>query len=108
MPHERDLGALADVPQAARLILAHIEGFDLGAFAADVKTQDAVVRRFQILGEATRRISEDFRKQYPEVPWAEMRGMRNVVVHQYDEAVVWKSATEDIPALIAQIERILE
>lgn len=96
--------------QAARLILEHIEGFDLASFKRDIKTMDAVVRRFQIIGEATRRMSEDFRAAHPQIPWEDMRGMRNVVIHQYDEvdeAVVWKTATEDIPALIPLIAGLL-
>ena len=77
---------------------------------ADKKTVFAVVRSFEIIGEATKNIPFDIRDKYPEVPWKNMAGMRDVVIHGYfgvDNAVIWKTLKEDIPGLKEKIKKIL-
>lgn len=72
---------------------------------------DAVVRNLGIIGEAARHVPPDLRERYPEVPWAEMRGMRNMVIHEYSQVslpVVWRTVTENLPLLKPMIEEILE
>ncbi len=83
-------------------ILEYITGLNLETFLEDNKTQDAVVRQFEIIGEATKRISTDFRDNHPDIPWSEMAGMRDVLIHDYIDVnfeIVWKTATENIPVL---------
>ena len=83
-------------------IQEYIIGLDLETFLADNKTQDAVVRQFEIIGEATKRISADFRDNHPDIPWLEMAGMRDVLIHDYIDVnfeIVWKTATENIPVV---------
>ena len=83
-------------------IQEYIIELDLETFLADNKTQDAVVRQFEIIGEATKRISADFRDNHPDIPWLEMAGMRDVLIHDYIDVnfeIVWKTATENIPVV---------
>ena len=83
-------------------ILDYISGKDGEAFEADLVTQDAVVRQLEIIGETTKRVSKELRSEHPDIPWADMAGMRDVLIHDYldvDFGVVWKTASEDIPQL---------
>ena len=71
--------------------------------------QDAVIRNIEIIGEATKKISKDLKSQYREIPWKEMSGMRDKLIHDYfgvDADVVWKTVNEDIPYLKSLIENI--
>ncbi|HOU13894.1 MAG TPA: DUF86 domain-containing protein [Anaerolineae bacterium] len=79
-------------------------------FLLDDKTAFAVVRALEIVGEATKRLPETFREQHPEVPWREVAGMRDKLIHHYfgvNLLVVWKTIVEDLPLLQAHIERLL-
>ena len=71
--------------------------------------QDAVIRNIEIIGEATKKISKDLKSQYRDIPWKEMSGMRDKLIHDYfgvDVDVVWKTVNEDIPYLKSLIENI--
>lgn len=71
--------------------------------------QDAVIRNIEIIGEATKKISKDLKSQYHEIPWKEMSGMRDKLIHDYfgvDVDVVWQTVKEDIPYLKSLIESI--
>jgi len=71
--------------------------------------QDAVIRNIEIIGEATKKVSKDLKSQYREIPWKEMSGMRDKLIHDYfgvDVDVVWKTVNEDIPYLKSLIENI--
>ncbi len=75
---------------------------DGAAFAANDVVIRAVLYDFAVIGEATKGISADKRERHPDVPWSDMAGMRNVVIHQYfgvDAALVWRAATVSVPAL---------
>jgi len=79
-------------------------------FLEDIQLQDSVIRRLEIIGEATSRISVKTQNLYPLIPWGEMKGMRNLLIHEYDEIeaeLVWKTAQEDIPSLVVQLNKIL-
>jgi len=83
-------------------ILDYISGMDQEAFEANLVTQDAVVRQLEVIGEATKRVSKKLRSKHPDIPWSDMVGMRDVLIHDYidvDLGVVWKTASEDIPNL---------
>ncbi|QKY70682.1 DUF86 domain-containing protein [Lentibacillus sp. CBA3610] len=72
--------------------------------------QDAVIRNLEIVGEATKRISQDFRKQHPQLPWREMAGLRDILIHNYfgvDNGIVWNVIEKEIPTLKEQITDLL-
>lgn len=80
---QRDQQSLLDIVDSITLIFEYVTDWD--DFVQSVKGQDAVVRRLTIVGEATKRLSMDFRASHPHVPWKEMAGLRDVVVHEYDD-----------------------
>jgi uncharacterized protein with HEPN domain len=89
---QRDLVYLQDILAAARLAREYVEGKNRDEFLHDTQCQDATVRRLEIIGEAARRISDETRSRYPDLPWGEMIGMRNIMVHEYDlvdVTIVW-------------------
>ena len=80
-------------------------------FMSLVQTQDAVIRRLEIIGEAAKNIPNGFRRKYPEVPWSEMARMRDKLIHKYfgvDLDLTWDIVKGDLPNLKEKIERILE
>ena len=90
-------------------IESYITGENHQSFSDDYLTQDAVVRQLEIIGEATKRISKEFRSINPQVPWSDMAGMRDVLIHDYLEVdidIVWKTATESIYKLKSLLQNL--
>jgi uncharacterized protein with HEPN domain len=80
------------------------------AFARDRKTQDAVIRNFEVIGEAAKRIPEAFRNDHPSVPWKGLAGFRDVLIHRYESVsldAVWLVIERDLPAIEAAIAAVL-
>ena len=101
------LGRLRPILQAARLIADYVKGVSEPEFLADTEKQDAVIRRIEIIGEATAHLNGKTRKNIPELPYRKMRGMRNIVAHDYaavDARIVWEVATIHVP----EVRRLLE
>ena len=106
----RDETILLDIAQAARLILEFKQGMDKTAFSNDLKTQSAVLHQLIIMGEAVKRLSQNFRAHYPAVPWALIAGMRDKLIHGYDIVdvdQVWKTAEVDVPSLLSSLAPLL-
>lgn len=104
------LGRLRDIREACLLVESYVAGVSSGVFFEDTEKQDAVIRRIEIIGEATAHLSEATRAQLPALPFRQMRGMRNIVAHDYghvDVALVWKAATEKIPLIRGVLEEFL-
>ncbi len=102
---------LADILAAIESIGSFVEGMSLDEFLADDKTASAVVRKLEVIGEAAKQVPAAIRQQYPEVPWKEMAGMRDVLIHFYfgvNLRLVWKTVQEDLPTTQKHIARILE
>ncbi len=107
---ERDLAYLFDILMAARLGLSYVEGISKPTFLGDTQCQDSVIRRLEIIGEAARRISPQMRADHPGIPWNEMVGMRNLMIHNYDDVdieIVWDTVKRDLPLLIKLIEPLV-
>ncbi|WP_026605979.1 HepT-like ribonuclease domain-containing protein [Methylocapsa acidiphila] len=111
---ERVEDYLEHIAQAIQRAAAYIEHLgDVSAFRQSQRDLDAVIRNIEIIGEAARQIQQhapEFVTAHPELPWIEMRGMRNKMIHNYfevDANVVWRTVTQDLPALKKQIEYIL-
>lgn len=107
----RDKEYVVDILEAARLAIGYVEGRSEQAFLGDVQCQDAVIRRLEVIGEASRRISDECKHAMPDVPWAKIIGMRNVMIHRYDDVdlkIVWDSVKEALPSLVTNIETYLE
>ena len=102
---------LEDIVQAVEKILRYTDGMTFEQFLADDRTVDAVVRNLTVIGEAARHIPDDFTAGHPEIPWKEMRGIRNVVVHEYfgvSKTIVWETTKRDLPVLLPSLRGVLE
>ena len=102
---------LEDIVESSALIAVYVQGMSYADWVKDRKTIDAVVRNLQIIGEATNHVPEDVRSRYSDVPWAQLRGMRNILIHEYfgvDTDILWRAATEDVPRLREQIQKIID
>ena len=111
MPSPSDYERLLHIKEAAYLILEYTQHSDLIGFRLDRKSQLSVERLIEILGEAANHISEDIKVDYPEVPWRQIIALRNVVSHEYFQIrleLIWGVATQEIPVLAMQINKILE
>jgi uncharacterized protein with HEPN domain len=101
------LGRLRDILEAARLISSYVAGTTESAFRQDTQKQDAVIRRIEIIGEAAAHLNEETRRAIPELPFRKMRGMRNIVAHDYANVelrIVWEVATIEVPQIVAVLE----
>lgn len=99
-----------DILDAIGKIELYTTGMNYNAFRRDEKTVDAVIRNFQIIGEAARHIPADLETRWPHIPWTEMRDMRNVVIHEYfgvSREILWQTITDDLPSLFALMTQIL-
>ncbi len=93
---------IAEVRDAIRLAQEFTEGMTRDEFLQDLKTQSAVVRQLEIIGEACGHVSRATRHAYPEIPWGEVIATRNVLIHEYfgvDPETVWMTIQEDLPVL---------
>ncbi len=89
----------------------YLAGVGYEDFQGDEEKQDAIIRNIEVAGEATKRLSAEFREKYSQVPWRAIAGMRDKLIHDYfdvDLDTVWETATKDIPSLILEIESIIE
>jgi uncharacterized protein with HEPN domain len=101
-----DRDFLCDVQEALRRIAAYTAGMTYPSFIADTKTQDAVIRNLEILGEATKNLSASLRDRHPDVPWKGMAGIRDRLIHHYfgvNLDIVWQVVTAELPGIASEI-----
>jgi len=107
----RDEDYLSDICEAMQRIIAYTDEFSYEQFLEDPRTQDAVIRNLQVIGEAVKKLSASLRTRRRDVPWREMAGLRDKIVHDYfgiNYDIVWTVARQELPALLPQIEALLE
>jgi uncharacterized protein with HEPN domain len=101
------LGRLRDILHAAKLIATYVKDTTEADFASNFQKQDAVIRRIEIIGEAAVHLNDETRAAIPQLPFRKMRGMRNIVAHDYanvDLKIVWEVATVHVPEVCAVLE----
>ena len=107
MSKRKDSAVLQDISEAIKRILSYTTGLEYDDFVTDFKTQDAVIRNIEILGEAVKLLSKGIKVQYPNIPWKDIAGTRDKLIHDYfgvNIDVVWSIVKNDIPLLHKEIE----
>jgi uncharacterized protein with HEPN domain len=102
---------ITDILLCIAKIQRFTKGYSFSDFQGDDKTVDSVLRNLEIIGEAARHVPAEIRAQYPELPWAEMLTMRNIVIHEYhgvNLSIIWQTVKEDLPALVSPLKQILK
>ena len=102
---------LDDIQTAMSRIAEYIEGYDFDQFKKDYKTIDAVIRNFEIIGEASKKLDDKIKEKYPNIPWKEMYYLRNMISHEYfgvDYEILWDIAVNYLPENKIQIDQIIK
>jgi uncharacterized protein with HEPN domain len=100
---------IEDIQEAIDKMDRYIEGMSQDSFESDEKTNDAVVRNLEIIGEAANRLPKDFKDKHSEIEWNKIVGLRHRIVHEYfgvDLSIIWQILKKDIPAFKYSLEKI--
>ncbi len=100
---------IAHIVDALEQITLYTDGMDDEAFRVNRLVQDAVIRQFEIIGEATKNLSDCFRGRHTGLPWKDLAGFRDKLIHQYfgvDLSTVWRSVVDDVPFLMDEVQKI--
>ena len=106
MSKRSDQDLLTDIHEATQRIAAYVAGMTYAAFLSDTRTQDAVIRNLEIIGEAAKSLSSDIKTGHPDLPWKEMAGVRDRLIHNYfgvNLDIVWQIITVELPEVAAAI-----
>ncbi len=108
---ERDyIDYLLDIQDACKKSTSFIQNLEYNIYVTDAKTVYALVRCFEIIGEAATKIPEQIKTLNPDIPWRYMSSMRNKLIHEYygvDVKIIWKTVTEEIPGLTIKIDDLI-
>jgi uncharacterized protein with HEPN domain len=99
----RDLASVLDILEAPDFIANSIKGMTFEQFLGNLEKQYAVQHQLMVIGEAAKRLSEEFRQRQNQIPWTEIAGMRDVLIHRYDDVelpIVWEAATSRLPRIV--------
>lgn len=105
---------IQDILESIKLIEEYAKGVNEEEFLDkdnNLQMKDAIIRRLEIIGEAVKNIPDDFKGKYPNIPWKQISGMRDILIHEYFGVKlerVWKTAKEDLPELRKAISKILK
>jgi uncharacterized protein with HEPN domain len=102
---------ISDILECIEHITTYTQDMTQSEFQADQKTIDAVLRNLEIIGEAARHIPEAITRKYPDIPWEEMRAIRNIVIHEYfgvNLNIIWHTTQVNLPSIVDKLEEILE
>ncbi len=111
MPTREWVFRINDILESIEKICRYTDGMNFESFSADDKTVDAVIRNLEVIGEAARHIPEEIQKQYPDLPLPEMRGIRNVLIHEYfgvSLPIIWETTQKNLPPLVPVLKKILQ
>ena len=110
MQKNRDLESLIDIHKAAQRVVRFSHNITKKTLLNDEKEISAILYQITIIGEATKRLSMDYRQQHPEIPWRNLAGMRDVLIQEYDQIdldIVWNVVHYEIPSLIERLEPLI-
>lgn len=102
---------LEDIFQSMQRIEKYLDNIDFQQFKTTYIVADAVVRNFEIIGEASKKIPTDIQEKYPEIPWRKMYGLRNLIAHEYfgiDYELIWEIATVNLPQNRVDLQKIIK
>ena len=102
---------LNDILESITLIMQYTGALTIDEFEEEIEKQDSIIRRLEVIGEAVRQVSEEFKKENPDIPWRDIGDFRNVLVHEYFGLKidrVWKVIHKDLPKLKEQISQLLK
>jgi uncharacterized protein with HEPN domain len=111
MSKRKDSELLSDILEAARRLMVYTDNMTYEVFISDSKTQDAVIRNLEVIGEAVKNLSIELRMKYPAIPWKSMAGVRDRLIHNYfgvNLDIVWSIVTVELPELVFELKRISE
>ena len=111
MSERTDIEYLADTKEAVIRINTYTQDLIFEQFIDDKKTQDAVVRNLEIIGEAAKNISGELKSRSPQIPWKDLAGVRGKLIHHYfgvNFDIVWNIAKKELPDVLSRIEEILK
>jgi uncharacterized protein with HEPN domain len=109
MSKRPDLLYFQDILEAGTAINIYVEGIDFDIFVRDRMRYSAVIREFEIIGEAVGKLATELKQAYPDVPWQDIKDFRNLLVHEYfgvDLEIVWNTIQNDLPGLLAAVEKM--
>jgi len=109
MSKREDTAVIQDIKEAIDRIMSYTSRMEYDGFLQDYKTQDAVIRNIEILGEAAKLLSDETKEKYPNIPWKDIAGTRDKLIHDYfgvNIDIVWDIAKNEIPSLSAQLKDI--
>lgn len=111
MKQKEPIFFLKDIINSLNKILNYTKNISYDEFIDSEITKDAVERNFEIIGEAVKNLSEDFRKQYPNIPFKQVAGMRDKLIHDYfgiDYEILWKTIKDKLPQFKLEIEKLIK
>jgi uncharacterized protein with HEPN domain len=106
----RDNESLIDIERAIRRILRYTNNISRAELEMNDEKVSAILYQIAVIGEATKRLSQEFRQQHPEIPWRDIAGMRDVLIHKYDQVdfdVIWDVVQSKLPELLTLLEPLL-
>lgn len=111
MSNRADIDFVNDIREAIQRISSYLGGMSYDDFRKDIKTQDAVIRNIEIVGEAAKGVSEELRVKAPHIPWKSMAGMRDRLIHHYfgvNLDIVWQVVSAELPDLNSELDGLID